>query len=166
MSQYDRNDSHEHDNDHDAGARLQDQADRFSRKLSESAQQVWLAGLGAFGKAQAEGSKFFDSLVREGQTMEEKAHNDPERGEGLRETVENNLGQARERAAGTWDRVEKTFEDRVQRVLRSLQIPTRADVEELNARLDALNARLNRAENRANASPAVADNAAKDSPKA
>ncbi len=34
--------------------------------LQESASQIWLAGLGAFAKAQEEGTKVFDALVREG----------------------------------------------------------------------------------------------------
>ena len=41
-------------------------ADRFTQRLGESAHQVWLAGLGAFNRAQVEGSRFFDSLVRDG----------------------------------------------------------------------------------------------------
>ena len=31
--------------------------------VKESAQQIWLAGLGAFSKAQEEGGKVFDALV-------------------------------------------------------------------------------------------------------
>ncbi len=55
-----RNDDRRNDD-----ASFGDQAERFSRKLSDSAQQVWLAGLGALG-VQAEGSRFFDGLVKEG----------------------------------------------------------------------------------------------------
>ena len=141
---------------HDGRDGLHDHADRFSRRVTESAQQVWLAGLGAFGRAQAEGSRLFDSLVNEGRNIEEKARTRPDaKADGLADSVEQTLGQARDRAAGTWDRVERTFEDRVQRVLRTLQIPSRADIEELNARIDALTTRLNRAENRVNAAAAA-----------
>jgi poly(hydroxyalkanoate) granule-associated protein len=66
--------------------------------------------------------------------------------------VEEQLGEAREKAAGTWDKVEKAFDDRVQGVLKRLNIPTAEDVAALNARIDSLNARVNRAEAR-NASP-------------
>lgn len=140
--------THEH---HDAGrdaggAAHHDRTGRAGRSLGESAQQVWLAGLGALSRAQAEGSRLFDSLVREGESMEARSREDSARGESLRDSVESTLGNARERAAGTWDRVEKSFEDRVQRVLRRMDIPSRSDIEALNARLDALNHRLNRAE--------------------
>jgi len=140
-----------HDAGRDSGGAAHDRATRAGRSLGESAQQVWLAGLGALSRAQAEGSRLFESLVREGETMEARSREDSPRGESLRDSVESTLGNARERAAGTWDRVEKSFEDRVQRVLRRMDIPSRSDIEALNARLDALNHRLNRAEAHATA---------------
>lgn len=142
--------THEHrPDDHGHGSpRLQDQAERLGRRMTESAQQVWLAGLGALSRAQNEGSKLFDTLVKEGESVEERSREESSRGESLRDTVENTLGQARDRAAGTWDRVEKSFEDRVHRVLRRMDIPSRSDIEALNERLDALNGRLTRAESR------------------
>jgi len=131
---------------------LQDQAERFSRRLTGSAQQIWLAGLGVFARAQAEGSRVFDDLVREGESVD--ARNREQAGDTprWRDNVEEHLGEAREKAAGTWDKVEKAFDDRVQGVLKRLNIPTAEDVATLNARIDALTTRLNRAEAR-NASP-------------
>jgi len=142
--------SHEHHGpDRTAGTGNHERGTPFGRKLSGSAQQVWLAGLGALSRAQAEGSRLFESLVREGESMEARSREDSSHSESLRDSVENTLGQARERAAGTWDRVEKSFDDRVQRVLRRMDIPSRSDIEALNARLDALNHRLNRSEGHA-----------------
>ena len=40
--------------------------------VKESAQQIWLAGMGAFSKAQEEGTKVFESLVKEGLSMQRK----------------------------------------------------------------------------------------------
>ena len=40
--------------------------------IKDSAQQIWLAGLGAFSKAQAEGGKAFDTLVKEGLSIQRK----------------------------------------------------------------------------------------------
>jgi poly(hydroxyalkanoate) granule-associated protein len=127
----------------------QEPAERLTRRVTESAQQVWLAGLGAFSRAQSGGKSLFDSLVKEGETMEERSRQHSDRGESLRDSVETTLSQARERAAGTWDRVEKSFEDRVHRVLQRMDIPSRSDIEALNDRLDALNRRLTRAESQA-----------------
>ena len=50
---------------------LQAQAEQLSKRLGESAQQVWLAGVGAFGRAQAEGTKLFETLVKEGLSLEQ-----------------------------------------------------------------------------------------------
>ena len=126
----------------------------LTKTLSESAQQIWLAGMGAFGRAQSEGTKLFEALVKEGLNLEQTARKlAGGQADAVRDVVETQVGNARERAAGTWDRVEKSFEDRVQRVLRRMDIPSRSDIEALNARLDALNARLNRAEAQASTRP-------------
>ena len=49
----------------------QAEAERLSKSLSESAQQIWLAGVGAFSRAQAEGTKLFEGLVKEGMGLEQ-----------------------------------------------------------------------------------------------
>jgi len=122
---------------------LQAQAQRLSKNLSESAQQVWLAGVGAFGRAQAEGTKLFEGLVKEGLSLEQTARKFAGgRADAVRDAVENRVGQARERAADTWDKLEKVFEDRVQRALTKLGVPGRDDLNALIDRVDALNAEL------------------------
>lgn len=121
------------------------QAERLSKTLSESAQQIWLAGVGAFSRAQAEGGKLFEALVKEGMTLEQTARKlAGGRADVVREAVESRVGQARDRAADTWDRLEKVFEDRVQRALVKLGVPNREDLAGLSARVDALNAELRR----------------------
>jgi poly(hydroxyalkanoate) granule-associated protein len=121
------------------------QADRLSKTLTESAQQIWLAGVGAFSRAQAEGGKLFEALVKEGMSLEQTARKlAGGRADVVREAVESRVGQARGRAADTWDRLEKVFEDRVQRALVKLGVPNREDLAGLSARVDALNAELRR----------------------
>ena len=76
----------------------QEQAERLSKTLSESAQQIWLAGVGAFGRAQAEGTKLFEGLVKEGLNLEQTARKFTGGQAGaLRDAVESKVGQARER---------------------------------------------------------------------
>lgn len=119
------------------------QAEQLSGKLSESAQQIWLAGVGAFGRAQAEGTKLFEALVKEGLSFEQTARKFAGgRADAVRDAVENRVGVARERAADTWDKLEKVFEDRVQRALTKLGVPGRDDLNALIDRVDALNAEL------------------------
>jgi poly(hydroxyalkanoate) granule-associated protein len=128
-----------------AGAEAEQQAERLSRTLSESAQQIWLAGVGAFSRAQAEGTKLFDALIKEGMTLEQTARRFAGgQADVMRDAVGSTVGQARERAEDTWDRLEKVFEDRVQRALVKLGVPGRDDLNELSRRVDALTAELRR----------------------
>ena len=144
------------------------------RSIMDSAQQIWLAGMGAFGRAQEEGTRLFETLVREGSTLESKTRRMATgKVDAVRDAVENRVGAVKERAADTWDRLEKVFEDRVQRALTRLGVPGRDDLRELSARVDALNAELrNLRANRASAtvkpapSPAARKPAAKAPAKA
>jgi poly(hydroxyalkanoate) granule-associated protein len=123
----------------------QSQAEQLSNKLGESAQQVWLAGVGAFGRAQAEGTKLFETLVKEGMNFEQTARRFAGgRADTVRDAVESKVGQARERASDTWDRLEKVFEDRVQRALVKLGVPGRDDLADLARRVDTLTGELRR----------------------
>jgi len=51
-----------------AGNGLFDSA--LASSVKESAQQIWLAGMGAFAKAQAEGKQVFEALVKEGASLQ------------------------------------------------------------------------------------------------
>jgi poly(hydroxyalkanoate) granule-associated protein len=120
-------------------ADLQAKAEQLSRGLADSAQQIWLAGVGAFQRAQHEGSKLFDALVKEGSTIETATRKlATGRVDAVRDAVEERVGTVRERAVDTWDRLEKVFEERVQRALTRLGVPSREDLVELTARVDEL----------------------------
>lgn len=124
---------------------LQAQADKLSKSLSESAQQIWHAGVGAFARAQAEGGKLFETLVKEGLNLEQTARKIAGgRADVVRDAVEQRVEQARGRATDTWDRLEKVFEDRVQRALTKLGVPGRDDLTDLSKRVEALTAELRR----------------------
>ena len=128
-----------------SSASAQAQADKLSRSLSESAQQIWLAGVGAFGRAQVEGTKLFENLVKEGLSFEQTARKFAgNRADVVRDAVESRVGQARERAVDTWDRLEKVFEERVQRSLVKLGVPTHEDLTDLVQRVDGLTTELRR----------------------
>ena len=124
-------------------ADLQARAEHLSRSLVESAQQIWMAGVGAFTRAQGEGSKLFEALVKEGLNIEKSTRKlATGRVDAVRDAMEDRVGVVRDRASDTWDRLEKVFEDRVQRALNRLGIPGREDLTELSARVDTLTAQL------------------------
>ncbi len=113
--------------------------------VRDSAQQIWLAGLGAFGKAQEEGVKVFDALVREGKTLEQRTRRMAETRVGMvGEKVGKAATRATEKANATWDRLEQVFEDRVARALNRLGVPTNKDIHSLAKRVEELNENVRR----------------------
>ncbi len=114
-------------------------ASPLSDAIKDSAQQIWLAGLGAFSKAQAEGGKAFDTLVKEGLSIQRKTQAVAE--ERISEASERVSGVASEissKASGQWDKLENIFEDRVAKALNKLGVPSARDVEALLERIDGL----------------------------
>lgn len=108
--------------------------------IKESAQQIWLAGLGAFSKAQEEGGKAFETLVKEGMSIQRKTQAVAE--ERITEATSRVSSMANEiqnKAAGQWDKLESLFEERVAKALGKLGVPSARDVDALMERIDALN---------------------------
>ena len=128
--------------------RLKDIADssgesKLGETIRDSAQQIWLAGLGAFAKAQEEGAKVFDTLVQEGRGLEEKTRRTTrERMGDMAEQVNNAAIQATAKTNAAWDRIEQVFEDRVARSLKSLGVPTDRDVVSLTKQIEELSAEV------------------------
>lgn len=114
-------------------------ASPLSGAIKDSAQQIWLAGLGAFSKAQAEGGKAFETLVKEGLSIQRKTQSVAE--ERINEATSRMSNMANEigsKAAGQWDKLENIFEDRVAKALGKLGVPSARDIEALMERIDAL----------------------------
>ena len=107
--------------------------------VKESAQQIWLAGLGAFAKAQDEGGKVFESLVKDGVAIQRKTQAVAE--EKISEATNKMASMATQissKASGQWGKLEDIFEDRVAKALNKLGVPSAKDIAALNARIDAL----------------------------
>jgi poly(hydroxyalkanoate) granule-associated protein len=124
-------------------AEMQAKAEQVARSLRDSAQQIWMAGVGAFTRAQGEGSKLFEALVKEGMNIEQHTRKlAGGRVDAVRDAVEDRVGVVRERASDTWDRLEKVFEERVQRALNRLGVPSREDLADLTGRVETLTGEL------------------------
>jgi len=103
--------------------------------IRDSANQIWLAGLGAFAKAQKEGTKFFNGLVEEGEDVQKQA----------KKSAGEAYDDIKARASKSWDKlswteIERVFEDRVGKVLHTLSVPTRKDLDTLSHRVAELTA--------------------------
>ena len=125
--------------------------------VKDSAQQIWQAGLGAFNKAQAEGSKAFEALVKEGVSLQRKTQSVAE--EKISEatskmsTMANGISN---KASGQWDKLESIFEERVAKALNKLGVPSAQDVAALIERIEALNKSVQRLSAKSTAPKAAA----------
>ena len=109
--------------------------------VKDSAAQIWQAGLGAFAKAQAEGTRAFEALVKEGTNLQRKTQAAAE--EKITEATSRMTNMATDissKASGQWDKLENIFEERVAKALNKLGVPSAKDVSVLIARIDELNA--------------------------
>jgi len=114
---------------------------QFAKTVRDSAHQIWLAGLGAFGKAQAEGSKVFDALVKEGQSIHSRTREAAEsKVNAMTSTLGKMATKATSQATGGWDRLEQVFEERVARALSRIGVPTNKDINNLAKRVEELTA--------------------------
>ncbi len=116
----------------------------LSQAVLDSSHQIWLAGLGAFARARQEGSRVFDTLVKQGEGLEQKTRRvATETAAAARGAATAKAKEMQEMAGGTWDKLEQVFEDRVARALSKLGVYTQNDVQKLAARVDALSVAVN-----------------------
>lgn len=121
-------------------------SENVASTLRDSANQIWLAGLGAYARAEEEGTRVFDQLVALGERVEARA-----RDQVLRpiHAAERKATEVRDSASGVYGHIRLAFERRVARVLNTLQIPTSRDIDELTQRVEELTVALERMERRA-----------------
>ena len=149
---------------------------QLAQSVKDSAQQIWLAGLGAFSKAQAEGGKVFETLVKDGVGLQRKTQAAAE--ERISEAASKMTSMASgitakatgvatditAKATGQWDKLENIFEERVAKALSKMGMPTAKEVQALSKRVDELSAQLKKAPakyaNKPTAKPAAAPKAA------
>lgn len=116
----------------------------MSQAVLDSSRQIWLAGLGAFSRAQAEGMKVFETLVKQGQVLESKTRRAAvDTATAARGAAEAKVKEVKEGVGGTWDKLEQVFEARVARALSKLGVHTQSDVERLTERVDVLSEAVN-----------------------
>jgi len=105
----------------------------------ESSNNIWLAGLGALARAQAEGGRAFEALVKQGLEMQNRTQALAK--ERLAEAAEQMQAQMQ---AQPWNRLGGIFEERVAQALASMGMPTARQLAELSERVQALESALGR----------------------
>lgn len=143
---------------------LPNPASALGGTVKDSAQQIFQAGLGAFAKAQVEGAKALETLVKDSASIQRKT----------KAAAEGKLSEATtkmthmasdisKQASGQWDKLENIFEERVAKALNKLGVPSAKDVAALIERIDALNKAVQAMANKT-AVPATKKAAPKASP--
>ena len=110
----------------------------------EASRNIWLAGLGAFAQAQAEGTKVFDALVKDGMVLQRKTQ---ELAEAQLQATQRMAAEMTAQAsaatgAGQWDRLGGIFERRVANALQHMGMPSAEALRNALARIDALQREL------------------------
>ena len=135
---------------------------QLANSVKDSAQQIWLAGMGAFAKAQAEGGKVFDALVKEGVSLQRKTQAVAEEKLGdVTGKVSSMASEVTSKAGASWDKLENIFEERTAKALGKLGVPTAKDVAELTRRVEELSTAVAKLSKSPKAAAAPAKAAAK-----
>jgi poly(hydroxyalkanoate) granule-associated protein len=109
---------------------------QLAQAVTQSAQKIWLAGLGAFARARTEGDKLFDLLVEQGKTIRTRSGKAADQ---AMKSVRTQADATLSTAQGKWDKLEQVFEDRVSRSLNRLGVLTSKDIDELARQVSDLN---------------------------
>lgn len=113
-------------------------------RLLQAAHEVWLAGIGAVTRAQHEGPKLFEQLLRDGSQAYATTRGTAEQVlQGAVGRIQASVGprveQARTQAGEALDALEKIFQTRVHRALSQLGVPSSDEIAALSRRVDRLN---------------------------
>jgi poly(hydroxyalkanoate) granule-associated protein len=116
---------------------------QLAQSVKESAQQIWLAGMGAFSKAQEEGGKVYEALIKEGMSLQKKTQGlAEERISAVTGKMTAMADGMSNKAGAQWDKLESIFEERVAKALNKMGVPSRKDIDALIKRIDALSAKV------------------------
>ncbi|MCC6198168.1 MAG: phasin family protein [Burkholderiales bacterium] len=125
-------------------AAAEEQGNDKDEPQGESSRNIWLAGLGALSRAQAEGMRMFETLVKQGEALESKTRRAAaDTAAAARGAASAKVKEVKEGVGGTWDKLEQVFEARVARALAKLGVHTHSDVQKLTERVDALSKAVN-----------------------
>ena len=101
--------------------------------------QIWLAGLGAFSRAEDEGNRLFDSLVQVGEELESKTIDIADNTVGMVEEVK---GRVSGRVFDTKERVERALDERVYSTVSRIGFASHREVAQLIELIERLETKV------------------------
>jgi poly(hydroxyalkanoate) granule-associated protein len=115
--------------------------------IQESAQDIWLAGLGAFSTASEEGGKLFKQLVK-GETVQKE-------NKVLLTDLTERVSSLKEDAKGAVKNLSAPVEAGITSAMHRLGVPTRAEIMNLTKRVEELTKAVAKTKTEAKAKPAA-----------
>jgi len=129
----------------------------LAANIRESANRIWLAGLGALAKAQKEGPKLFEALIAEGTRLQRGGSIRPAalhpEVEELKSAAASVSQAVRKQAGENWENLENIFQDRVGHALEKLGVPGESGLADMAREIDELKARISKLEIGAKSKP-------------
>ncbi|MCW2294666.1 poly(hydroxyalkanoate) granule-associated protein [Pseudomonas sp. BIGb0408] len=137
-------------------------------EVEKYSRQIWLAGLGAYSKVSKDGTKLFDTLVKDGERAEKAAKSDAGEQAEATKPARSRVDEVKDRAIGKWGELEEAFDKRLNSAISRLGVPSRSEVKSLSDKVELLTRQLEAltgSSTKAAAKPAAKSAAAKPSSK-
>lgn len=101
-------------------------------RMRDTVRRMYLATVGAFALAEEETEKFVDKLVDKGQKAEKEG----------KELVRDRLEERRKEAKKQAEEIEHQVDERIETVLKRMNLPSKSDVRELNMQIAQLSKKV------------------------
>lgn len=126
--------------------KVEKEGNSLAGEIEKYSRQIWLAGLGAYSKISKDGEKLFDALVADGQKAEKLVKTGVDKQvdavKSTTKSARSKVDEVRGMALGKWSELEEAFDKRLNNAISRLGVPSRLEVKELNAKIEALTAKL------------------------
>lgn len=132
----------------------------MEKNVTETARQIWLAGLGALSSAKEEGTRLYDNLVVKGEAFEKKGKKE------IESLVDSVKAMAKDTESKVTSKVTETMDDAVKQVLDRFDIPSRDEVKTLISKVEALTKKVEELTKKPAADKSLSEKIAADKPAA
>ncbi|VVO23290.1 phasin family protein [Pseudomonas fluorescens] len=117
-------------------------------KVEDYSRKIWLAGLGVYSKIDTDGSKLFDTLVKDGEKAEKLTKSavgkKVDAAKDSAQSAKSRVGDVKDRALGKWGELEEAFDKRLNSAISRLGVPSRNEVKALHSKVDTLTKQIER----------------------
>ncbi|RFQ24222.1 poly(3-hydroxyalkanoate) granule-associated protein PhaF, partial [Pseudomonas sp. ATCC 13867] len=125
-----------------AGKKTTDKEPSWIGEIEKYSRQIWLAGLGAYSKVSKDGSKLFETLVKDGEKAEKQAKTEVDKSVGAvkssARSAKSKVEAVKGKAIGAWGELEEAFDKRLNSAISRLGVPSRNEVKDLHSKVDSL----------------------------